>query len=350
MNNIPLAKIHKNLLNFATAKEWSPAKFSTMKKNLTLLCLFLGLMSLAHPQQMPRLSPGDTIAIVSTASDTDTSRVLPFVRFMESKGFVILLADGLFDNDQGFAGPAEQRARIFQQLLDRADVKAIICARGGYGTVGILDRLNFTGLRQHPKWLCGFSDITALHSHLHTLGFPTLHSTMPVSFHADDPDNANNTSLLSALHGDTLRYSFEPMPENRCGTATGTLVGGNLSLLYSLLESPSSINTDGKILFIEDVDENIYHIHRMLMALDRAGKLKNLKGVIVGGMTRIRVDDYFMDETVNAAILRVFEKYDYPVCFNFPAGHGGENVALRLGVTATLTVAPDSCTLISLPQ
>ena len=350
MNNIQPAKIHKNLFNFATANEWSSTIFSIMKKHLTLLCLFLGLMSLAHPQQMPRLSPGDTIAIVSTASDTDTSRVFPFVRFMESKGFVILVADGVFDNEQGFAGPAKQRAHIFQQLLDRPDVKAIICARGGYGTVEILDQLDFTAFRQHPKWICGFSDITALHSHLHTLGFPTLHSTMPVSFHADDPDNANNTSLLSALHGDTLCYSFEPMPENRCGTATAPLVGGNLSLLYSLLESPSSISTDGKILFIEDVDENIYHIHRMLVALDRAGKLKNLKGVIVGGMTRIRVDDYFMDETINAAILRIFEKYDYPVCFDFPAGHGGKNVALRLGTTVTLTVAPDSCTLLSLPK
>lgn len=324
--------------------------FPIMKKILVLLSLLMGLMPVLRPQSMPRVMPGDTIAIVSTASDTDTSRVFPFVRFMESKGFVILLADGVFDNEQGFAGPAEQRARIFQQLLDRPDIKAIICARGGYGTVAILDQLDFTAFRRHPKWICGFSDITALHSHLHTLGFPTLHSTMPVSFHADDPDNANNTSLLSALRGDTLSYSCEPMPENRCGTATGTLVGGNLSLLYSLLESPSSINTDGTILFIEDVDENIYHIHRMLMALDRAGKLKNLKAVIVGGMTRIRVDDYFMDETINTTILRIFEKYDYPVCFDFPAGHGGENVTLRLGCTITLSVTPDGCSLISLPE
>lgn len=324
--------------------------FQMMKKILVLLSLLMGLMPVLRPQSMPRVMPGDTIAIVSTASDTDTSRVFPFVRFMESKGFVILLADGVFDNEQGFAGPAEQRARIFQQLLDRPDIKAIICARGGYGTVAILDQLDFTAFRRHPKWICGFSDITALHSHLHTLGFPTLHSTMPVSFHADDPDNANNTSLLSALRGDTLSYSCEPMPENRCGTATGTLVGGNLSLLYSLLESPSSINTDGTILFIEDVDENIYHIHRMLMALDRAGKLKNLKAVIVGGMTRIRVDDYFMDETINTTILRIFEKYDYPVCFDFPAGHGGENVTLRLGCTVTLSVTPDGCSLISLPE
>ena len=324
--------------------------FPIMKKILVLLSLLMGLMPVLRPQSMPRVMPGDTIAIVSTASDTDTSRVFPFVRFMESKGFVILLADGVFDNEQGFAGPAEQRARIFQQLLDRPDIKAIICARGGYGTVAILDQLDFTAFRQHPKWICGFSDITALHSHLHTLGFPTLHSTMPVSFHADDPDNTNNTSLLSALRGDTLSYSCEPMPENRCGTATGTLVGGNLSLLYSLLESPSSINTDGTILFIEDVDENIYHIHRMLMALDRAGKLKNLKAVIVGGMTRIRVDDYFMDETINTTILRIFEKYDYPVCFDFPAGHGGENVTLRLGCTVTLSVTPDGCSLISLPE
>ena len=327
-----------------------PNCFSMVRKHSFLLAFFIGMMVSAHPQQMPCLSPGDTIAISSTASDTDTSRVYPFVRFMESQGFVVLVPEEVFANDQGFAGPAEQRARIFQQLLDRPDVKAIICARGGYGTVEILDQLDFTAFRQHPKWICGFSDVTALHSHLHTLGFPTLHSTMPISFHANEPDSENNTSLLAALHGDTLRYSFAPTPENRCGTATAPLVGGNLSLLYSLLESPSTISTDGKILFIEDVDENIYHIHRMLVALDRAGKLKNLKGLVVGGMTRIRVDDYFMDETINTSILRIFEKYDYPVCFDFPAGHIKNNVALRLGTTAILTVDPDGCTLLSLPE
>ena len=310
----------------------------------------MGLMPVLRPQSMPRVMPGDTIAIVAPSAKVDTNNVMPMVRYLQAQGFSVIVPDELCADWNGFAGTPDSRAALFQSMLDRPGVKVILCARGGYGAVTLLDQLDFSRFRQHPKWICGFSDITALHSHLHTLGFPTLHSTMPVSFHADDPDNTNNTSLLSALRGDTLSYSCEPMPENRCGTATGTLVGGNLSLLYSLLESPSSINTDGTILFIEDVDENIYHIHRMLMALDRAGKLKNLKAVIVGGMTRIRVDDYFMDETINTTILRIFEKYDYPVCFDFPAGHGGENVTLRLGCTVTLSVTPDGCSLISLPE
>ena len=320
-------------------------KLSTMKKILTMLCFFLGLMPIAHSQQMPRLMVGDTIAIVAPSGKIDSTQVMPAVQVLQSQGYHVIIPEGLWDEWNGFAGSPTQRTQILQQMLDRPDVKVILCARGGYGAVNILDNLDFTAFRQHPKWICGFSDITALHSHLHTLGFPTLHSIMPTSISAKDPDSESFRTLLGALRGDTLDYTFDPAPENRCGTVTAPIVGGNLSILYSLLESPSSINTDGKILFIEDVDEDIYHIHRMLVALDRAGKLKNLKGLIVGGMTRIEVDKYFKDVSINEAILDVCGKYDYPVCFGFPAGHLKRNLALRLGCTVTLTVTPDGCLL-----
>jgi len=304
----------------------------------------------ATAQSMPRLLPGDTIAIVAPSGKPDSAQVMAAVQVLQAQGYQVIVPDGLWDDWNGFAGSHAQRTQILQQMLDRPDVKVILCARGGYGAVNILDHLDFTAFREHPKWICGYSDITALHAHLHTLGFPTLHSIMPTTSSAKDPNSESFRSLISALRGDKLNYTFDPAPENRCGTVTGTLVGGNLSILYSLLESPSSINTDGKILFIEDVDEDIYHIHRMLVALDRAGKLKNLKGLIVGGMTRIEVDKYFKDVTINEALLDVCGKYDYPICFGFPAGHCKRNLALRLGCTVTLTITPEGCTLLSEPE
>lgn len=324
--------------------------FPIMKKILVLLSLLMGLMPVLRPQSMPRVMPGDTIAIVAPSAKVDTNNVMPMVRYLQAQGFYVIVPDELYADWNGFAGMPDSRAALFQSMLDRPGVKVILCARGGYGAVTLLDQLDFSRFRQHPKWICGFSDITALHSHLQTLGFPTLHCMMPVTFHADQPDDENTSTMLAALRGDTLRYTFDTTANNRSGQATAELVGGNLSLLYSLLESSSSINTEGKILYIEDVDENIYHIHRMMVALDRAGKLRNLKGLIVGGMTRIRFDDYYADKTVNEVVMEICGKYDYPVCFNFPAGHCKRNLALRLGCTVTLSVTPEGCSLISLPE
>ena len=315
-----------------------------------MIALLTLMTASATAQMMPRLMPGDTIAIAAPSGKIDSTQVMPAVRVLQAQGYHVIVPEGLWDNWNGFAGTSAQRAQRFQQLLDDPTIKVILCAKGGYGAVNILDQLDFTAFRQHPKWICGYSDITALHAHLHTLGFPTLHSIMPTTASSKDPESESFISFIGALRGDTLSYTFDATPENRCGTVTAPLVGGNLSLLYSLLESPSSINTDGKILFIEDVDEDIYHIHRMLVALDRAGKLKNLKGLLVGGMTRIEVDKYFKDVNANEALLDVCGKYDYPICFAFPAGHCKRNLALRLGCTVTLTITPDGCTLQSLPQ
>lgn len=315
-----------------------------MRKYLLLLLVFFALMGLSA-QNMPTLRKGDTIAIAAPSGKVEPSQVLPAVQYFQSQGFNVIVPDDLYENYSGFAGSVSQRVAQFQALMDRPGVKAIVCARGGYGAVSLLDNLDFTGFKKHPKWICGFSDITAFHSHLHTLGYPTLHSVMTINFWEENMDNEYHRSLIKALRGETLRYDFDPHPANRPGKARGILVGGNLSLLYAMLESVSSINTDGKILFIEDVGENIYHIERMLVALDRAGKLKNLKGLIVGSMNKIKIDDYYFDSTIEDVILGVCGKYNYPICFEFPAGHDGKNVALRLGRMASLVVSTDQCQL-----
>ena len=315
-----------------------------MKKIILLTILVVVALSL-HAQTMPRLINGDTIAIVAPSAKVLPEQVQPAVQFLQSHGFVVLVPDGLYEELNGFAGTVEHRTALLQRYLDRPDIKAILCARGGYGAVSLLDSLDFTRFREHPKWICGFSDITALHSHLHVLGFPSLHCAMPVTIREENFDSEYNASMVQALRGEKLRYDFESNPYNHHGLVIAPLVGGNLSLLYSLLESPSSISTDGKILFIEDVDENIYHIHRMLVALDRAGKLRNLKALVVGSMRKITFDDYFAGKTVEEVVLEVCGKYGYPVCFDFPAGHGGRNFALPLGYTATLVVESKGCTL-----
>ena len=316
-----------------------------MKK--TAFFVFLMALGMALPaQKIPRLTEGDTVAIVATSARVQPEQVLPAVQFLQEQGFIVIVPDGLWDDYEGFAGTIAHRTALVQQFLDRTGIKAILCARGGYGAVSLLDSLDFTAFRKHPKWICGFSDVTALHSHLHTLGFPTLHCVMPVTIHEEDLNNEYNLSLINALHGKPLRYDFKTNPYNRLGTVTAPIVGGNLSILYSLLESASSINTDGKILFIEDVGENIYHIHRMLVALDRAGKLRNLKALVVGSMRKIKFDDYYINSTIEEVIMELCGKYNYPVCFDFPAGHGGQNYALPLGRTAKLTIGADSCSIL----
>lgn len=316
-----------------------------MKKTAFLVILMALGMALPA-QKMPRLTSGDTIALVATSAKVLPEQVQPAVQFLQEQGFVVIVPDDLWTEYEGFAGTISHRTTLLQQFLDRPGIKAILCARGGYGAVSLLDSFDFTAFRKHPKWICGFSDITALHSHLHTLGFPTLHCVMPVTIHEEDLNNVYNLSMISALRGEKLQYDFQPNPYNRPGTVTAPMVGGNLSLLYSLLESESSISTDGKILFIEDVGENIYHIHRMLVALDRAGKLRKIKALVVGSMRKIKFDDYYTNSTVEEVIMEVCGKYNYPICFDFPAGHGGQNYALPLGRTAKLSIGTDNCSIL----
>ena len=240
-----------------------------------------------------------------------------------------------------FAGDDDLRARDMQRFIDDDSIKAIIAARGGYGTIRIIDKIDFGRFADHPKWLVGFSDITVLHSHLFAnYSTQTIHGQMPVNI----PDASKHSldTLRKALFGEDLSYHFAPNNLNRTGEATGILTGGNLSLLVALMGSVSDCDYDGKILFIEDVSEYLYSIDRMLRTLDRAGKLKNLAGLVVGGFTEVKDNDIPFGQTVPEIIMEIVKGYNYPVCFDFPAGHIPDNQSLVFGKVLKLVVNESS--------
>lgn len=282
------------------------------------------------------LKSGDTVAIIATARKISQEEVQPAITLLESYGLSVLLGPHLFSAEHQFAGNTEQRSHDLQWALDHTTAKAIIIARGGYGTVKLMEHINFTGLKKQPKWLVGYSDVTVLHNAIHNLGIATLHATMPINFLKNE--EATN-SLIDALFGKLEKYVVEAHPLNREGNASAELVGGNLSLLYALSGTSLDLDTSGKILFIEDLDEYLYHIDRMMMQLKLSGKLKGLKGLIVGGMSDMKDNIVPFGKTAEEIILDIVEDYDYPVCFNFPAGHIDRNLALELSKTVCLHVS-----------
>lgn len=294
----------------------------------------------------PYLHPGDCVGIVAPARKISKDELKPAIDFLLQNGFRVALGEHIFAKQDQFAGSDEQRTADFQSMLDDSDIKAIICARGGYGSVRIVDKLDFSRFAENPKWICGYSDVTVFHSHLNRMGIATLHSTMPINIKPENFDSMNNRSLVQGLTGGILAYTVPAMPLNRLGMATGEMVGGNLSMLYSLLASCSDIQTEGKILFIEDLDEYLYHIDRMMMALKRSGHLDKLAGLIVGGMSEMHDNTIPFGRDAERIVADACAEYQFPICFGFPAGHAENNVALKLGTTATLSVAPGGSTLI----
>jgi len=287
----------------------------------------------------PYLKKGDKIAIVSPARKISPAEVETAINIFKSWGLEVVLGDHLFASYNQFAGSDEQRLSDFQQMLDDDSIHAIVCSRGGYGTVRIIDRLDFSRFLQSPKWIVGYSDVTVLHSHIHRhYGVETLHAVMPVNFKDKCDGSPSLNSLKKALFGKELVYRFPAEQYSRKGSCEGPLVGGNLSILYSLTNTVSDINTNGKILFLEDLDEYLYHIDRMMMNLRRSGKLEGLAGLIVGSMTKMHDNDVPYDKTANEIIAGAVEDYPYPVCYNFPAGHIDDNRALILGREVTLEV------------
>ena len=287
----------------------------------------------------PYLKHGDKIGIVSTARKISREELQPAVACFEKKGFEIVFGKNLFKELNQFSGTDEERAEDFQLMMDNPEIKAILCARGGYGTVRIIDALDFSAFRKNPKWVCGFSDVTVLHSHIwKNFGIETIHSIMPVQLKKLGGESDAAKTLLKSLKGEKLDYQFPTHQLNRTGSAEAILVGGNLSILYSLLGSVSDIDTAGKILFIEDIDEYLYHIDRMMMAMKRAGKLDKLKGLIIGGMSDMKDNAIPFGKTAEEIILDAAKEFDYPVCFNFPAGHIDANCALYIGRSARLEV------------
>jgi muramoyltetrapeptide carboxypeptidase len=294
----------------------------------------------------PFLQPGDAIGICAPARKITREELEPAVRMLESWGLYVVFGENLFNADNQFSGTDEERASDLQAMLDDPAIKAVISARGGYGTLRIVDRLDFTAFQAAPKWIIGYSDITVLHSHIHhNCQVATLHATMPINFAKDE---FSTDSLRRALFGEPLSYRAEnkTAAKNIPGQARGQLVGGNLSLLYALQGSRSDIDTEGKILFLEDLDEYLYHIDRMALSLDRSGKFAGLKGLIVGGMSDMKDNAVPFGQTAEQILFSKAVLHRFPVCFGFPAGHGLENVALPFGKEVALDVTETGCTLI----
>ncbi|OAB80393.1 S66 peptidase family protein [Cochleicola gelatinilyticus] len=286
----------------------------------------------------PFLKKGATIALISTARKITKKELEPALQVLASWELHVVLGKSIGAAAAQFAGDDEVRANDLQTMLDDPNIDAIWFARGGYGTVRIIDALDFSAFRKNPKWLIGYSDITVLHSHVHNFGIETLHAQMPLELEAKS--EATRQSIFKVLFGRDYRInvSSESAVDNRNGNATGQLIGGNLSLLYSLVGSVSDIDTRGKILFIEDLDEMLYHVDRMMMNLKRSGKLEHLAGLIVGGMSDMSDNTIPFGKTANQIIHDAVKTYDFPVCYDFPAGHIQDNRALVMGRTVTLTV------------
>ena len=290
----------------------------------------------------PYLKKGDKIAITCPAKKLPNP-MDDAVKLLQSWGLEVVLGETIGASYHQFAGDDDLRAADLQRFIDDDSIKAIIAARGGYGTIRIIDKVDFSHFAMQPKWLAGFSDITVLHAHLFAkYGAQTIHGQMPVNI--PDASKYSLDTLRKVLFGEDLDYSFASHQLNRGGKGNGKLIGGNLSLLVAVLGSVSDYSYDGGILFIEDVGEYLYSIDRMFRTLDRACKLKNLAGLMIGGFTELKDNDIPFGQTVPEIVMEVVKKYDYPVCFDFPAGHIPDNHSLILGRTLNLKVEKDRVT------
>lgn len=294
-------------------------------------------------KQPPYLKKGDKIAIVCPAKKLPKS-IDKSIEILQSWGLEVVLGKTLTASHHQFSGTDELRAQDLQQFLDHPSIKAIIAGRGGYGTIRIIDNLDFTTFNESPKWLIGFSDITILLSHaLAKLNTQSIHGQMPYTFDESTPEALE--SLRKALFGDNDTYTYKSDFACKDGNAEGVLVGGNLTLLLAVEGSVSEMNFDDKILFIEDVGEHEYAIDRMMRTLKRKGKLAKLKGLIVGAFNEIGEESIYFGQTPEEIIWELVKEYDYPVCFNFPCGHIADNRAMVLGKTVSLAIANNNVEL-----
>ena len=284
------------------------------------------------------LQKNDTIGIIAPGRKLDNATLQSAVRIIESWGYQVKIGDKLFSTKHSYlSGSDEERLEDVQKMLDDPSVKAIICARGGYGTTRILDQLDFSSFVKNPKWVCGFSDITSLHLKLHMLGVQSIHGTMPVLF--SKPESALSVETLKqVLGGNSVTLEAGSNSTNKPGKATGTLVGGNLSLIVDSLGTASEVDTANKILVIEEVEEYVYKIDRMFVQLKRAKKLQQLAGIVVGHMTDVQESELPFGESIEEIILNHVQEFKYPIGFGFPIGHENPNVAWIEGSNATLQV------------
>ena len=295
---------------------------------------FINLQAQKKMITPPYLEKGDTVAIVSTARKNLEDNLKPSIDLLESWGLKVKIGATIGLNYHQLAGTDAQRAADFQEQMDNPNIKAIWCVRGGYGTVRMIDLLDFTKFKQNPKWIVGFSDVTVIHSYVNKLKIVTIHGAMPITVGKASAESIE--SLRKSLFGEKLEYETSFSPANRLGNAKGEIVGGNLSILYSLMGSNAQIDCKGKILFIEDLDEYLYHIDRMMMSLKRCGCFDGLNGLIVGTMTKMKDNEIPWGKNANQIIEDVTKGYSFPIFYNFPAGHFRDNRALIFGKQVSL--------------
>jgi muramoyltetrapeptide carboxypeptidase len=289
----------------------------------------------------PPLKPGSRVALVALSRKTSEEHLLNAQRVLTAWGLTVVLSKNLLSSSHAYlAGTDEERLADLQTALDDPSIDAILCARGGYGSGRIIDRANYTALQQHPKWIVGFSDVTALQLKLLSLGIASIHATMPVLF-GNPASVPSIESLRNALFGKPDIIASPASPYNKPGHAEGVLVGGNLSLLVDSMGTTSALDTDGKILMIEEVGELVYRVDRMVNQLKRAGKLANLAGLVIGYMTDIKEDSLAFEETPEQIILNHTREYNYPIAFRFPSGHENPNMAWVQGGRVLLDVTDE---------
>ncbi len=313
--------------------------------NLNLFSQSITNNKLIKPEYLKK---GDTVAIVAPSGvlKNYNGYILKAKDLLKSWELEVVIGENVFNDNGHFAGTDNQRSADFQLALDDKTIKAIWCARGGYGAMRVIDNLNFEKYKENPKWIIGYSDITAIHNDLHNNKSESIHGIMCKSLEKIDVDNNESISLLKkTLFGEKLSYTTEGNNYNIEGNSNGQLIGGNLTLLHCLLGSESSIDTDGKILFIEDLGEYLYHIDRMLISLKRAGYFDNCKGLIVGDFTDIRKNTTPFGRNLKELILDIVREYDFPVSFGFPAGHGEKNYPMILGREINLEVSKQQSTI-----
>lgn len=287
----------------------------------------------------PYLRKGDTVGIVCPAGYMPLEKISSCIETLEQWGYTVQLGKTPGNQFHYFSGTDEERLEDFQQMLDDDNIKAVLCGRGGYGVTRIIDAIDFSRFVKHPKWIIGFSDITALHSHIFSnFHIASLHAPMAAAFNDGEASNQYIQSLKQALEGEKANYTCKPHPLNKNGEATAELVGGNLSLLAHCIGTKSDIHTKGKILFIEDIGEYIYSADRMFLQLKRSGKLDELAGLIIGGFTDMKDTTIPFGTDIYTAIHQHIKDADYPVCFDFPVSHEKENYALKVGVPYCLQV------------
>lgn len=296
--------------------------------------------------QPPALNPGDLIYITAPAKLMDAQAVTYAKKHLEENGFKVLISKNCLGKHHYFSGTDEERLLDLQFGIDHPDVRAILCARGGYGSIRLVDRINWANMLREPKWLIGFSDITVFHHRLNSLGVQSIHGSMPINFEKNT--DAALTSLVNTLKG---RWPQFALPSNQCnkvGIATGNLIGGNLSIVYSMLGTDDQYDFEDSILFLEDLGEHYYQVERMFFALKKSGAFQKIKGLIIGGISELEDTDPPLGRTIEEIVLDQLMFTRIPVLFNFPGGHIEDNRAMVFGKKIQLTVSEGEASVVYL--